>query len=722
MSTDLPTPRPADQPITEDQLDAIDWSRVRNVGDVVHVPASGDLPAGRIEVIDPAEYARLEKRVQAREAGPAMVALSVTGRAVGLTCRGIGTLLDWTATGAGAVAALGWRYVRAHDLADRLGGAADEGSYKKVVALRKKRWRFLAWAAPAGALAVNAAGWAALVWGAGMTAADSMWITPGALTGGLLAACAVYGRYRRQHRVRAGQVIAPQHLTAIEAAAEDDGEPFPIAEAHTPEQAADCLHRALVAEHIPVADVTMARREDWGWALTVRVSEGTPAAITAAAGALETRLDLPTGGVKVQPMQARRACAVVRLVSGDPFASAPDLPHRAPGSLSITDKARVGTSIAGDPLEITLAGVIGLVVAASGGGKTGLLQALAEVTTACRDTITIDLDPHGDGLEDLAPAVRLTGRSQEQIEAVLLWLLMYSKGRARLRKQLGMGRKWKVSPDRPAIVVFIDEFPKLSDLGKRLAFDLALVGRKEGVWALFASQGGTSRYLGEAFAQMLALKIVGPCKVGDTRAVFGDGSTQEGWAPHTLSPATDTDPRDAGHIYAQGIPGVPDEPVEYKVHEIPSKTLAKLAAERADSQLDPDEDSLAAMHKVDLPDYVQPTFDAEGELKKEAPVKLLTWDALLRLCRQDDGDDEGPARATGHVRTDAAAVMREQGTDRMLTADLAEALQSWSDQIYGDLTEDVLRDRLREAGAGAPVPLGREYGNRRGYKLGALTE
>lgn len=733
MTTDLPTPRDtadADTSTVADTTDAshIDdefWALAQTVGDRVPVPAKDGLPAGYIEVIDPAEYARLEKRVRAREAGPAMVALSVTGQAIGLTARGTVTLLGWTATGAGATAALGWKYLRAHDLAAKI-GTDDEASYKKVTALRKKRWKFLAWASPLGLAAVNAAGWAALVWGAGMTAADSMWHTPAALTAGLTAAFAVYGRYRKQHGVRAGQVIAPQHLAELEAAGERGGEPYPIAQATNPVEAADCLERALLKEGVPVAEVSQVRREDWGWAMLARVHEGTPAAIISAAARLETPLDLPVGGVKVQPMLARRSCAMVRLVAGDPFATAPSMPHRAPGSLSITDKARVGTSIAGDPLEITLAGVLGLVVAASGGGKTGILQALAEVTTACHDAITIDLDPHGDGLEDLAPAVRLTGRSQAQIEAVLLWLLMLSKGRAKLRKKYGMGRKWKVSPEHPAFYVFVDEVPKMSDLAKKLFFELYLVGRKEAVWVLGAAQGGTSRYLGEAFAQAVALKLVGPCKVGDTRAVFGEGSTQDGWAPHTLSPATDTDPRDAGHIYAQGIPGVPDEPIEYKIHEIPSEVLAKLAAERADHQLDPDEGSLKAMHQVDLPDFVQPTYDAEGELKKPAPVDLLDWEALLRLCDQGDDeiDEDAPARATGHIRGDAVAVMRDREVSRIRPEPLVEALREWSEQLYGDLTVDRLRERLKAAGAGAPIPIGDIDGlkNPRGYKLDNLTE
>lgn len=505
-----------------------------------------------------------------------------------------------------------------------------------------------------------------------------------------------------------------------------DRTPYPITRARTAREAADCLLRALQAERLPVGDISAVVQHPWGWQMTVRVTSGTPAAIITAAGDLETALDLPTGGFVPQPMVERRACAIVRLVMSDPFVQAPPMPYRAPKSMSIRDKGRLGASIGGDPLEFSVAGVMGVVVAASGGGKTGLLQAIGEMTTACRDCITIDLDPHGDGLEDLHNAVRLTGRSHDQIEAALLFLLMLSKARARLRGTLGMGKKWEPSPEHPAVFVIIDEYPKLSKLGKKLAFELLLVGRKEGVWVILAAQGGTTLYLGENIAPMLALKAVGPCKVGDTRAVFGDGSVGEGWLPHRLSPATDTDPKDAGHVYLQGMPGRPDEPIEYKVHEASAVVLRKLGAERADAGLlEPDAVSLAAMAGVDLPDFVEPVFDVEGNLKKEAPVELLTWERLLRLC-----DAEPPAlalisaesKATAAAVMDSLTVMDQARVDRIRTERLVEALREYSPEVYDGLTPDALRTLLREGGAGSPAPLGAmdDLLNPRGYKREAL--
>lgn len=504
----------------------------------------------------------------------------------------------------------------------------------------------------------------------------------------------------------------------------EGGKPFPVAACRTPMQFAECVLRGLLAERVPVVEVSDVVQHPWGWQCIVRVSEGTPEAIIKAADDLETRWDLPTNGVRPQPMTERRSCAVLRLVSGDPFASAPGMPYRAPKSLSITDKFRIGTSVGGDPLDICLAGVMGLWVAASGGGKTSILQALAEGTTACRDNITIDLDPHGDGLEDLEDAVRITARSNEQIEAVLLFFLVMSKARARLRKKLGMGRKWKASPSHPAITIFFDEFPKASDLAKLLAFDLLLVGRKELIELEIASQGGTKLYLGENIAQMIAMKAVGACKVGDTRAVFGDGAVQEGWLPHKLEPATEIDPKDAGHIYIQGVPGMANEPIEYAIHEPDPKRLQELAAERLEAGLlDPDRDSLDAMADVDLPEYVEATYDGEGNVKRPAPVRLLTWEQLLRLCGADasgDSVDEGPARAAVVAGLE---VMAGAGVDRMRPEPLAAALAEHSPEVFGDLTVDALKALMREAHVGSPVPLGALDGmaNPRGFKRDALT-
>ncbi|MGP4114680.1 hypothetical protein ACTWP5_27690 [Streptomyces sp. 4N509B] len=565
---------------------------------------------------------------------------------------------------------------------------------------------------------------------------------PLALAGALPIPVALYvaGRRARKQRELVLEQAAPSD--AVELARADvvelvetapgvyspanlpEGKPFPIAQAQTETEAAECMLRALLAETVPVGDVSEVQRTPWGWQCIVRVTSGTPEKIINAAANLETTFDLPQNGVRVQPLVERRARAKFRLVEGDPFAAAPPPPYRAPKSLSITDRARIGSSIDGDPLEITLAGVMGESIAASGGGKTGILQAMAEVTTACRDVITIDLDPAGDGLEDLGGAARLQGRTHEQIEHVLLFLLMLAKARARLRKKLGMGRKWQASPEHPAIVTFIDEYPALSKLGKDLAFALMKVGRKEQLVVILAAQGGSTTYLGENIASMLALKIVGPCKFEDVKAVFGPGAVADGYLPHRLKPATDTDPRDAGHVFAQGIPGTADAPVEYKIHEHPKGMLAQLAEERRDAGLlDPDAESLAAMEQVDLPDYVEPEYDNEGNLKKPAPVELLTWEQLLRLCEADPPSagvtPVSPERRAVRATLD---VMAQLGLDRFRVETMAEHLRTRFPDLFPELAADDLGRLLRDAGCGGTVSIGAVDGRRNasGYRIEAL--
>jgi S-DNA-T family DNA segregation ATPase FtsK/SpoIIIE len=223
---------------------------------------------------------------------------------------------------------------------------------------------------------------------------------------------------------------------------------------------------------------------------------------------------------------------------------------------------------------------------------------------------------------------------------------------------------------------------------------------------------------------MVALKAVGPCKVGDTRAVFGDGSVNEGYLPHKMSPATDTDPKDAGHIYIQGVPGMPDEPIEYAIHETPSATLRQRGQERLEAGLvEPDQDSLDAMRGVDLPEYVEAVYDNEGNLKKPAPVELLTWEQLLKLCGAEPpaGAEltDGPARA---AIEDSVTVMEKAGVDRMKTETLLAALQDYDPETYGEMGVDEFKALMKKAGAGAPISLGQigEESNPRGFKRDRL--
>jgi hypothetical protein len=463
--------------------------------------------------------------------------------------------------------------------------------------------------------------------------------------------------------------------------------PFPISRAATVDEAAECMLRALLAENIPVAEITDVTRTPWGWQATVRVSKGTPAAIIDRAPDLETLFDLGKGDVIVQPLKNRTACAILMLRQGDMFADLPPAPYLAPKSISITQPACYGGSANGDPLTFPLAGLMGEVIARSGGGKSTLLRALVDVTTACYDAVTLFLDPSGDGPGPYEDAIRLTSLDPATIERVLLWLHCLAAGRARIRRNLGMGDAWQPSAKHPAILVFIDEFPKLTDLSKLLVASLLLIGRKEAVWIIFAAQGATTTFLGSNIAQQPALKVLGPCRDVDVKAALGGGMMDEGWLPHRLNPKSGDDLRQCAQVYIEGAPGIPDEPIIYKIHHIGLDEGKRRAAERRDAGLvDIDDASIAAAQGTPIPPF------AANDGIDEPP----TWSELLRLCDAAGAPEPTPPPAIAQHLLDAFAA---HGNPEALTiAQLLDHLRTAEPQAWRRWDHREESTRLREAG------------------------
>lgn len=361
-----------------------------------------------------------------------------------------------------------------------------------------------------------------------------------------------------------------------------EGEPFPIADATTRTEAAECVRRALLSEGIAVAEVEAGRRFDWGWEINVRLKKGTPADIIAKAGELETPLDLPVDGLLCQPLRTSRARATLRLVASDPFIKMPPLPDRAPNSGRMRDKALLAMRMDGQHTEMTFLGLHFIAIAASGGGKSVTMRSIGDVLTACEDVVVVDLDPGGNGLEPLAAAVgvRVVGPDEmHRIEAVLERLLKIAKARATLFGKLGMGDNWIPSREYPAIVALIDEYPQLSQKAKALVVAILRVGRKARVQVGLAAQEATKDSIGATIADSIALRIVGPSRHQDIVQVFGAGAGANGWRPDRLHPAEGEDPADAGKAYIMGA-GQRD-PLIHKFIAIGGAEAKERAAARA---------------------------------------------------------------------------------------------------------------------------------------------
>lgn len=457
----------------------------------------------------------------------------------------------------------------------------------------------------------------------------------------------------------------------------EDGDPFPIADARNRTEAAECVRRALASEGIQVKEVEANRRYDWGWEVSVRLAKGKPADIVTKAADLETPLDLPENGLLPQPVRESRGRVVLRLVQSDPFANMPGAPERQPNSRRMHEKQVLAHRMDGRQFEVSLLGMHAIVVASSGGGKSVILRTMADALTACSDVLVGDLDPGGNGLAPLAEAlgVRAIGDdNMGQIEAVLDQALRIAKARPALFQKLGMKENWEPTPQRPAIVLFIDEYPQLSDRAKELAVKILQTGRKSRVQLVLAAQEATKDSIGKAIADSIALKIVGPSRHQDVVQVFGAGAIGEGWRPDRLDPAEGNaegdDLRDASQAYIRGAGS--REPLKHKFLFLDGKEGLRRARERAAAgRPTVDAESLAAAGldhfgateadrlRSDLPKIVMMVRGAFAAA--DDPGFLSTLAIWEYLATHDPevwalslfGDDEVKARKTAAQRVSA---------------------------------------------------------------------
>jgi hypothetical protein len=565
-----------------------DWTRVVKgqivePGPAVEEPAD-DIAPGVLEYVEPRTPA-LQKTASA-----AMVVASVTGRAAGLTARGSWLGLRYFTEGLKAASVLGWRYVRAHDLQETLGGMQKGTDWNKVEQTRKARWRVLGWTAGATA-GLNLTGWWALVQFAGLTALDWSWAATPGFTG-LLAATTItaYGRYRLTNPgIPAGQFLHDDDT--------DDGEePFPLAWCKGGEQVVECIERALAHERIDTRRVQILGNRPWGWEVDIDLKGSTPGKVNAAADALDAHFDIAKGGTLIEPDPTRAAHIVLRLVTSDPFANMARPTVHAPNSLSVKDVAVRGCSMDGAPLELRLRGMSMLIIGKSGSAKTkGALRCIAETITACRDAIAIEMDPVKGGLREFegvmaAPPIR----GHKACTEWLSHLVAIASARNDVKHQLNMGDLWEPSRERPAIYAIVDEFIYLPKEAKALAIELLRIGRETGVYLIFAAQEGTEDSLGDAIADSVTYRVMLASRAEDIRLVLGTGAAAAGYRPDRLQPAVD-DERvyDAGKCFIRG-PGY-DRPILWKWDRISRDQIMQAVADRkAAGRPWFDQDSLAA--------------------------------------------------------------------------------------------------------------------------------
>lgn len=484
-----------------------------------------------------------------RQAGSAaMVVAAITGKAIGITARATWIGSVWFGAGFKAGCVLGWRYLRAHDHQEVLGGMKSGTDWTKVKQTRLSRWKFLGWAALATPI-IDLLGWWAITAWADIPADGSWPILPGLEVAAAVTAIAAYGRYRlNAPAIAVGQVIADMDNPENE-------DPYPLAWVTSGGQAADCLARALYAEGADYRDVKTIARHSWGWEIEVVLKGSTPGKVQAAADQMESHMGLPDGGFMIEPDTRDKSRIVVRLVQQNPFADMPNPAIHAPRSLSVHDVITMGRAMDGSLFELTLDGFCALVIGAMGAGKTlGALYTINEALTACRDAVVWDLDPIKGGLDIFGDLMARRARTPEECEEALQEALSYVSARRHLMATLCMGDRWHASDKHPNLYINIDEFIQLSPRGKDLAIKILRTGRQYGIYLIMAGQEATADALGDAVALIIAYRILMACRFEDIKIAFGPGAGAQGWRPDRMKPAVGPVANDAGQAMIMGGP------------------------------------------------------------------------------------------------------------------------------------------------------------------------
>jgi hypothetical protein len=349
--------------------------------------------------------------------------------------------------------------------------------------------------------------------------------------------------------------LAPPPAESVaeeEAAAEVEGE-TDLRGVTDPTEAADRIRRALLQEGARIGSVDDTRRTPWGWETTVLLTRGTAEDIGRILPKLNRAFRKAQTFSSMDP-DGDQALVTLRVLTSDPFANPPAFTGNSPLSCSIRQPFSPMIGMDGSDTPLMLAGLHVLIVAVTGGGKSSLVRALAEYVTACRDAVAWDIDPTGRGLGPLRSAAGHRAYTPEDAEKALARLLTYAERRIAALPETQ--DSWKVTPEAPAIVAFLDEYPRLTPKGKELALDLVGIGRKARVTLVICTRDATADMMGDAVSENFGIRVMMPCRAADVPLVVGRATAvAEGWQPHHLVPGEEGaeegmgDPADAGRCY-----------------------------------------------------------------------------------------------------------------------------------------------------------------------------
>ncbi|WP_155246000.1 hypothetical protein [Salinispora arenicola] len=467
-------------------------------------------------------------------------------------------------------------------------------------------------------------------------------------------------------------------------------------------------------------DVTVLRSQahPWGWDVQVMAGQAL-GKVADKVDEIEARLRTRAGAVSVIPDPQDAGMAVLRVVWSDPYASMPAPARREPRAVSARGQHPIGRMLDGADLRLPLLAHT-VYVGKSRSGKSSAVWTVLDILTAANDVVV-----WGGDLSD-APALNIWGdcvqhyrSSAAGLEGLLKAAIAIGMARAavmgrRLRPTTDsrpgedVSENWEPTPEGPALVLVLDEYPLIVEAGLGgLVEEFLRTAAKGAGFAHIASQRAGRTEMGTTTIKTMAVsKVLLACEAGDIEMLMGPGKRAEGWRPDRLKPAADGKPNDAGRCYVDG-PGH-TEPRLSAVYRLSATEVRDRAIER-----------LQHMQANGRPVIDEATWNAADAYARRR------WDASLdELLTADDvagGDGTQEQSAVPAVLADLRAVLADAEVDAMHTREVLPALAARDDRYAGWSSTD-LADAVRPTGL-TPAQLRNVRGvaNANGYRLSDIT-
>ena len=391
-----------------------------------------------------------------------------------------------------------------------------------------------------------------------------------------------------------------------------------------------------IAEAVGLAGsrVLSAVVDVWGWRARFALARGqTIADVIAKLPAIESGLGVFRGAVRAVPTPDDLANRFeLRVLDRDPHADAITWP--GPSISSITEPVDFGPFEDAAPVRVLFLRRHALFGGATGSGKSRGLNVLMGNLTACRDVVIWAVDlKRGMELGPWASCIDRLATTPAEARALLADAVAILEGRAGDLAASGR-RVWEPSPDRPALVVIVDEYAELAENVPEAASDADSIGRRGravAVTLIAATQRPTQKAMGQgALRSQMDVRVCFRVRERrDVDLILGQGMLTAGWQAHTLN---------APGKFLISAPEH-DTPRRARAYLVTDEAVTETASRHAPLRPQLDEVSLRAL--AERP-YTRPE-PAKGEPGPDSPERegetdrgpdALLW-AALRLAPEE---------------------------------------------------------------------------------------